>query len=103
MSRRYTESQLPEGTYVRVRYDRVNHKWKTTCWLKDKKTNALLAFGSAYCGPHDNPCRRIGRAIAVGRALKNFYSSKACQKILAERLRYDAETLDEPQTALAGP
>ena len=41
----------------------------TVCLLIEKNT---MARGVAICSPKDNPKKKIGRAIAKGRALKGF-------------------------------
>ena len=37
------------------------------------KNNELLGQGKAMCSVHDNPTRRVGRQVAVGRAMSNMY------------------------------
>lgn len=85
---KYVESNLPEGLRLRVNYitrcrarskreETLLPKWLTVAVISDEKTNRQLAVASASCGPHDNPNRKIGRAIAVGRALKKYHTTVA--------------------------
>lgn len=71
MSRtKYNEANVPDGIRVRVRYAR-DANWTTFCYLIDKD-DLIVAKGKAVCSLKDNPVRKIGRAIAVGRAIKSF-------------------------------
>lgn len=45
------------------------HKYMTIAKLRDKKSNEVVSEGVSYCSGVDNPCRKIGRAVAVGRAV----------------------------------
>ena len=74
--RRFTESQVPASLRLQVRYDKRGH-WITHCRLFDAETDELLSFGQARCSTKDNPNRKIGRAIAIGRALKRYYKNVA--------------------------
>jgi hypothetical protein len=47
-------------------------KYHTWAAVINRKTNKAVAFGSSWCNPHDQPNRRLGWAIAVGRCLKQF-------------------------------
>ncbi len=73
--KRYVESNIPSHLYAQVRYvrgDTKKNKWTSLCWLKDKSTNAVVAQGEARCSRNDNPSRKVGRAICIGRALKSY-------------------------------
>lgn len=41
------------------------------CRLVDINRNRCIGYGVSACSPKDNPSRKIARAIAVGRAMKN--------------------------------
>ena len=77
----YTESMIPKSMRVHVRYltERRDplcmHRWITIAKLLDNETDAVLAEGVSMCSQLDNPSRKIGRAIAVGRALKAYFAS----------------------------
>jgi hypothetical protein len=76
--------QLPEGYYVKYRHNRVTTDGEFTAGnapgAKGGETEAriygpddsLVALGIATCHERDNFCRRIGRDIALGRALKQL-------------------------------
>lgn len=70
-SRSYKEKDVPDYLRVHVRYNRCE-RWQTYCRLYDEDDN-LVAWGAAFCSARDNPVRKIGRAIAVGRALKKYW------------------------------
>jgi hypothetical protein len=78
---RYVESNIPKGIRVRVRYtsryrspDNSRHlpKWYTECRLIDED-GKVVSFASSNCNEDDQPVRKIGRAVAVGRAFKEWY------------------------------
>ena len=76
---RYSERSIPEGFRIRVQYvtrlrknSRAANKWLTIARLLDKTTNQCVSRAIAVCSEKDNPNRKIGRAIAVGRALKQY-------------------------------
>lgn len=85
---KYIEANVPEELAVRVVYlfpsrpgvsknklkklGRTNTSYVTLCRLLDKDTKEVLAEGRAACSAEDKPNRKIGRAIAVGRALANY-------------------------------
>ena len=54
---------------------RTNTKYVTLARLYDKNVEPpqLVAEGLAACSAKDNPNRKIGRAVAVGRALARYY------------------------------
>jgi len=74
MCRPYKETNLPAGTYVHVRYFKELRKspWLTIAQLRSDVNDEVLSQGSSTCSQRDNPVRKIGRAIAVGRALKAY-------------------------------
>lgn len=73
--------QLPEGYSVEFVYDLAfftrtgravpdgPHRM-TVARIYDKKDDVMVASDFAICGPRDNFSKRVGRAIALGRALK---------------------------------
>lgn len=71
-SRSYKEKNLPDYLRLVVRYAR-GAGWSSSARLYDRGTGELVAHGNAFCSPRDNPCRKIGRAICVGRALKMYW------------------------------
>lgn len=72
MCRGYTEQHIPEDLYAQVRYSNKDKNWRSECLLKRRDNNEVVARGVAICSSRDNPNRKIGRAIAVGRALKKL-------------------------------
>jgi hypothetical protein len=81
--------QLPEGYRVKYRHGRMSTggidfvagmSWSGLPSPKGGETEArvygpddsLVALGIATCHERDNFCRRIGRDIALGRALKQL-------------------------------
>lgn len=48
---------------------------KTICYIRDPNGNNI-AVGEATCSMSDNFCYRIGREIALGRALKKLENGK---------------------------
>jgi len=74
MSRRnYKESGIPENLYVQVRYDKGKDFWRTFATIKRRDNDDPVAMASSFCNPKDNPNRKIGRAIAIGRAMKKYW------------------------------
>ena len=80
---KYKESQIPEHLYPYVRYTKglPGTPWGTTCILRDKETNEEVARANAFCSDKDQPVRKIGRAIAVGRALKQYHDEHTAAQI----------------------
>jgi len=78
------EAQLPESVRLHVVHLRPTgkhpipkrqmkgKKWITIAKIIDKETNVVLSEGKAYCSKRDVPSRRLGRRIAVGRAMTNL-------------------------------
>lgn len=82
MKVRYVEGNIPEGIKVHVRYttrfrspDNSQHlpKWYTECRLICEETGKTVSFASSNCNEEDQPVRKIGRAVAVGRAFKSYW------------------------------
>jgi len=76
---KFVESNIPSNVKVHVvhlhsgnssRKQRNGHMYKTICELHDRKTQNLLGVGKACCSKSDVPTRKLGRAIAVGRAMR---------------------------------
>ena len=65
---------------MRVHYfyewDDKNRPVKTRCVLYEPSSN-LVGFGQAVCSDKDNPNKKIGKAIAEGRAKKVLRAEKA--------------------------
>lgn len=89
MKLKFTENFIPPGYRAQVTYlyegrrDRKGEplsksklkrigkhptKYVTIASLFDP-SNVLLGQGKAVCSTNDSPCRRIGRQIAIGRAM----------------------------------
>lgn len=79
---KYKESNVPDHLQLRVYYDTKfrnpasGELWTTRAYLIDKVTGGIVARGESRCCPRDNPNRKIGRAIAVGRALLEYHQRK---------------------------
>lgn len=77
-----TENNIPDGVQLRVSYvsrlrsDADHHLplWMTFARLIDSETNEVVASAHSNCSEKDIPSKKIGRAIAVGRALKEYYA-----------------------------
>lgn len=86
---RYAESKLPEGFSVHVDYITRHRKpfndsvpkWLTLAKLLDPN-GKVVARGMPKCGPKDNPNRKVGRAVAVGRAHKAYHERRAMESCL---------------------
>jgi len=48
------------------------HGGKTECYIIDPVTGGVIADGIALCSWRDNFCRKIGRDISFGRAVKRL-------------------------------
>lgn len=87
---KYTEAALPSHLRAQVvhlhtgnasknqlkRIGKTNAKYVTIARLWDYDVNTdeevCVAEGIAACSPKDNPSRQVGRAVAIGRALKEY-------------------------------
>jgi len=83
---KFVESNVPEHLRVHVVYlfegrtsknqlkkiGGTNTKYVTICRLRDPD-GQVVAEGRAACSTKDTPNRRTGRAVAVGRALAEYY------------------------------
>lgn len=88
---KYLESNLPDNIRAHVVYlhegnksknqlkkiARADSRYVTLAKLIDTDTDQVVGTGMAACSRHDNPSRRVGRAIAIGRAFVDYdmYSS----------------------------
>ena len=54
-------------------YPRNNLPYVTYAFVVSKETHESLASGISICNPKDRPNRKLGNAIARGRALKKYY------------------------------
>ena len=78
---KYKENYLPSDVDVHVmhlhkgnssRRERKGHDYRTLAMLMNKEHTAILGFGESRHGHHDGaPCRAVGRAVAIGRAMKD--------------------------------
>lgn len=80
--------QLPPNYALKVKHlhpgnstraDRKGSKYRTLAFVvkyadDNSKKYTIVAMGDAMCGRRDQPVRKLGYLIAVGRALKYFYS-----------------------------
>lgn len=79
MRDKYVESNVPKSLRVQVHHRPESEgffRYKTVCLLRDSVTNEVRASAMALCSLKDSPSRKIGRAIAVGRALKQYYEAQ---------------------------
>jgi len=83
MKTKYTEDMLPQGHRVRVKHF---HNGNSSEEFRDHKPYVTLAsvldtnqvpvgFGVSACSKRDTPNRKLGRQIAIGRAVKDFMKS----------------------------
>jgi len=79
----FIESAVPEHLRLKVshlhdgnstEHDRRGHKYATIAKLFHKEDGFQVAEGVAYCSNRDVPTRKVGRMVAIGRALKEYYS-----------------------------
>jgi hypothetical protein len=82
--RKYVASAVPEGCRVKVfhltpknssRRQRKGNQWVTIATVVNGE-DQVLAKGIAQCKRGDTPNRKIGRDIAVGKAIKAYYEPK---------------------------
>ena len=78
--RRFTEAQIPDHLHLQVQYIK-DQRWFTSAKLIEDTEDGpvIVASGCSTCSYKDNPVRKIGRAIAVGRALKSYYEREAAR------------------------
>lgn len=72
--KKYIEANIPDGLRAEVRYLK-GPIWVTSCFLVEETTGEVMAHATAICSPKDQPIRKVGRAMAVGRALKNYQTA----------------------------
>lgn len=79
----FTEDAVPQHLKLVVchlhdgnsdKHDRRGCKYATIAKLFNKEDGDLIAQGEAYCSERDVPSRKVGRMVAVGRALKEYYN-----------------------------
>lgn len=73
--RRFTEPNIPTHLKTIIRYDR-GARFVTYCKLVHKESMGIVATGEAVCSLKEQPCKKIGRAIAIGRALHFYYNGE---------------------------
>lgn len=66
----------------------------TVARLTDDETGVILGHGEAWCSPWDNFNRKLGKTIALGRALK---------QLRAQPCRPQATTHTRPDPLTGGP
>ena len=78
---KYTEQNIPENLRLQVvhlhagnssRKARHGYPYVTLAKLISRDTERVVSSAKAICSRIENPSRKIGRAIAIGRALKAF-------------------------------
>lgn len=78
----FTEKEVPKNMRVIVKHlhegnstkdERKGHKYVTIARLFDKETGEFISESFAYCSKRDVPSRKVGRMVAIGRALKEYY------------------------------
>ena len=76
---KFKESELPDTMRIKVvhlhpgnssKRQRKGCVYRTLAKILEKDSDRILGRGEARCNPLDTPSRRVGRDIAVGRALK---------------------------------
>jgi len=74
MNRGFTQRDVPAGVTPVFRHlrDDDNIIRATTCDLIEDNSGETLSYGVATVSPRDNPSKKIGRAISVGRAMKRL-------------------------------
>ncbi len=75
-SRKFIEARMPKELRLRVRYYKHTKQWLTRAQLIDRRNDEVIVTTFANCSHKDQPVRKIGRAIAVGRALKKYYGGE---------------------------
>jgi hypothetical protein len=87
MQTKFIEGNVPDHLRVHVVYlhegrtsrnqlkkiGQTNTRYVTLARLKDQDDN-VVGEGIAACSQGDNPSRKVGRAVAVGRALQEYYA-----------------------------
>ncbi len=87
-----TEANVPEHLRVHVVYlfkgrlsknqlkkiGKTNTGYVTIAKLFTREGGRLVAEGRASCSQTDNPSRKVGRAVAVGRALTAYHKEPSC-------------------------
>jgi hypothetical protein len=79
--------QLPEGAKVKFQHERLfTQDRPLSAQPRGGKTTAIVTFadggqvlGEAMCSSKDNYCKRIGRDIALGRALASLEATADAQ------------------------
>ncbi len=83
-----TEANVPDHIRVHVVYlfdgrlsknqlkkiGKTRTEYVTIAKLFTRETGRLVGEGLAACSHTDNPSRKVGRAIAVGRALASYHA-----------------------------
>jgi hypothetical protein len=79
------KEELPEGYRIKIKHLHEGNvgkkllmgaRYATVAEVEDDKRN-VIATATAICGKRDNPSRKLGRQIAVGRALKKYTELKS--------------------------
>lgn len=86
---KFTENNIPSSLALRVTYltpEKVpglprGVKRITVARLFDKTSGKIVAEHASYCHERDNDNRKIGRAVAVGKAFKIWYNKVHSHKM----------------------
>lgn len=83
-------------------YERDDHRrpMGTRCLVIDDQTGRA-AFGMALCSDKDRPCKRVGRAISFGRAMKAFNTNLPHMEIGAKKDRKFFKAFNTAVTAVS--
>lgn len=73
------ERRVPEGITARYQHLRDENRIiiTTVCRLINNDSRETLKVGYAHVSPKDMACKKIGRAISLGRALKLYFQGEA--------------------------
>lgn len=99
------EKVVPETIKIRVIHlhrgnssnrKRHGHAYVTIAQAIDKETGTIIKTRKAFCSKKDNPSRKIGRQVAVGRVLKDIDQDVEMMEVVkAFGLREDLESFME--------
>lgn len=59
------------------------HAWETEAMVVHRDSGAVIADSWSFCSKGDNPNRKIGRAIAVGKLAKKLWLSEVSKYVNA--------------------
>jgi hypothetical protein len=80
----FTEDSIPGNLKVHIKHlhkgnssrtKRHGKDYSTVAILYDKTSGKVVAEAQSYCSDKDLPNRAVGRMVAIGKALKNYFNS----------------------------